>query len=247
MAIFRDGWPASTQANCTRKDRKIACKSGSAVAISLTLLFFQEALWRKQHSHFKKKWAPPPLPQNLDVPSSEPKDLAQIYRDLRKGREDAKNEPGAADFSYSEMEMRRQSDPWDTRCLLDAYWIVSDYGLRPLHSALCLIRLTLAMTFCLQSNEIKHWEAFLLSLGHLLNMNAQEIDSLSVGVHVPFRLLGAILLGLTVPAVRGRVKRRLRLVGETGNIEQASRVTTTDTTQKEAVHRSGTYTCNRFP
>ncbi|MFZ1177322.1 MAG: hypothetical protein WAO15_13855, partial [Mycobacterium sp.] len=31
----------------------------------------------------------------------------EIYRDLRKGLEEAKNEPGAADFYYGEMEMRR--------------------------------------------------------------------------------------------------------------------------------------------
>jgi hypothetical protein len=34
-------------------------------------------------------------------------DIAAIYRDLRKGLEDAKNEPAAADFYYGEMEMRR--------------------------------------------------------------------------------------------------------------------------------------------
>jgi uncharacterized protein YjbI with pentapeptide repeats len=35
--------------------------------------------------------------------------IAGIYRELRKGLEDAKNEPGAADFYYGEMEMRRLS------------------------------------------------------------------------------------------------------------------------------------------
>ena len=37
----------------------------------------------------------------------EPARLAAVYRELRKGREDAKDEPGAADFYYGEMEMRR--------------------------------------------------------------------------------------------------------------------------------------------
>jgi hypothetical protein len=32
-----------------------------------------------------------------------------LYRALRKGREDAKDEPGAADFHYGEMEMRRHA------------------------------------------------------------------------------------------------------------------------------------------
>jgi hypothetical protein len=36
-----------------------------------------------------------------------PARLAVLYRQLRKAQEDAKNEPGAADFYYGEMEMRR--------------------------------------------------------------------------------------------------------------------------------------------
>jgi hypothetical protein len=36
-----------------------------------------------------------------------PGEIAALYRDLRKGLEDSKDEPGAADFYYGEMEMRR--------------------------------------------------------------------------------------------------------------------------------------------
>jgi uncharacterized protein YjbI with pentapeptide repeats len=39
----------------------------------------------------------------------EPERVAALYRQLRKAFEDAKNEPGAADFYYGEMEMRRQA------------------------------------------------------------------------------------------------------------------------------------------
>ncbi|MFF7648401.1 pentapeptide repeat-containing protein [Streptomyces sp. NPDC007983] len=64
-----------------------------------------------------------------------PKDIRSIessYRQLRKAREDAKDEPGAADFYYGEMEMRRLSRKWGEveRWLLQAYWLVSGYGLR---------------------------------------------------------------------------------------------------------------------
>ena len=41
----------------------------------------------------------------------EPGQIAGLYRELRKGREDAKDEPGAADFYYGEMEMRRRARP----------------------------------------------------------------------------------------------------------------------------------------
>ncbi|MGW0370252.1 pentapeptide repeat-containing protein [Streptomyces coeruleorubidus] len=58
--------------------------------------------------------------------------LASTYRQLRKGREDSKDEPGAADFYYGEMEMRRHGRRWDEpeRWLLQAYWVLSGYGLR---------------------------------------------------------------------------------------------------------------------
>ena len=88
-------------------------------------VLFQEARWRKQHSHFRKKWNPPP--QDMPDSSLEPKDLAQIYRDFRKGREDEKNEPGAADFYYDEMEMRRYAVSQGSfeKLFLTAYRFVS--------------------------------------------------------------------------------------------------------------------------
>ncbi|MGW7008495.1 pentapeptide repeat-containing protein [Streptomyces sp. NPDC054933] len=62
----------------------------------------------------------------------EPAALAPVYRQLRKSFEDGKHEPGAADFYYGEMEMRRHADdiPRAERRLLTAYWALSGYGLR---------------------------------------------------------------------------------------------------------------------
>jgi hypothetical protein len=63
----------------------------------------------------------------------DPEDVAALYRQLRKALEDGKNEPGAADFYYGEMEMRRHDrtgTPLGERSLLWAYWLVSGYGLR---------------------------------------------------------------------------------------------------------------------
>ncbi|MEV6617327.1 pentapeptide repeat-containing protein [Streptomyces sp. NPDC051051] len=61
-----------------------------------------------------------------------PLQLAPVYRALRKAFEDGKHEPGAADFYYGEMEMRRHADdiPRSERRLLTAYWALSGYGLR---------------------------------------------------------------------------------------------------------------------
>ncbi|MER6010117.1 pentapeptide repeat-containing protein [Streptomyces bluensis] len=63
----------------------------------------------------------------------DPEDVAAIYRQLRKAFEDGKNEPGAADFYYGEMEMRRHDytgTPPGERGLLWGYWLLSGYGLR---------------------------------------------------------------------------------------------------------------------
>ncbi|MFG3140417.1 pentapeptide repeat-containing protein [Streptomyces sp. NPDC048211] len=62
-----------------------------------------------------------------------PEDVAALYRQLRKAFEDGKNEPGAADFYYGEMEMRRHDHagtPAGERFLLWGYWLLSGYGLR---------------------------------------------------------------------------------------------------------------------
>ncbi|MFD0314126.1 pentapeptide repeat-containing protein [Streptomyces flavalbus] len=84
-----------------------------------------------------------PAPDGTDV--REPAALAPVYRQLRKALEDAKNEPGAADFYYGEMEMRRHDPdaPGGERALLHLYWAVSGYGLRALRT---LGWLLLAMT-----------------------------------------------------------------------------------------------------
>ena len=89
-------------------------------------------------------------------PESEPESvvltpgvIAGLYRALRKGREDAKDEPGAADFYYGEMEMRRHDHrpgkaagrsrgrgvPWGAGCLLADLWLwSSSMALTWLHS-----------------------------------------------------------------------------------------------------------------
>ncbi|MFD4393772.1 pentapeptide repeat-containing protein [Kitasatospora sp. NPDC058478] len=77
--------------------------------------------------------------------TAEPHDLAAVYRQLRKALEDRKDEPGAADFYYGEMEMRRHSArvPRGERVLLHLYWLVSGYGLR---ASRALTALIVAMT-----------------------------------------------------------------------------------------------------
>ena len=95
-----------------------------------------------------------PHPDRAQPDSPTPHQITAIYRALRTGREGRRDEPGAADFYYGEMEMRRhavadvQDDskpltlnppkPYDStrptpraeRTVLFLYWLTSGYGLR---------------------------------------------------------------------------------------------------------------------
>ncbi|MFD5015370.1 pentapeptide repeat-containing protein [Streptomyces chartreusis] len=87
------------------------------------------ALWPRTPA---RSWQAGPNHGDLAM-TPDPEDVAALYRQLRKAFEDSKNEPGAADFYYGEMEMRRHSrtetSPGE-RGLLHAYWLLSGYGLR---------------------------------------------------------------------------------------------------------------------
>ncbi len=104
----------------------------------------EELQWRRSHSRRAD--------QTTDRHFLPALEIAGIYRDLRKGLEDAKNEPGAADFYYGEMEMRRlagrkptgaasksPAPSWAERLLLYGYWAVSGYGLRASRALLTLV------------------------------------------------------------------------------------------------------------
>ncbi|MFE9178520.1 pentapeptide repeat-containing protein [Streptomyces sp. NPDC007126] len=86
----------------------------------------EESHWRASHGY--RGWQAARSGTRLLTPRA----LTAIYRQLRKGLEDSKDEPGAADFYYGEMEMRRKDRrrPWGERALLWLYWAVSGYGLR---------------------------------------------------------------------------------------------------------------------
>ncbi|MFJ3363537.1 pentapeptide repeat-containing protein [Streptomyces anthocyanicus] len=99
----------------------------------------------------------------LDAEYVGPAQLAPVYRALRKSFEDSKNEPGAADFYYGEMEMRRHDrvgTPRAERFLLHAYWLLSGYGLRALRAlgwlaATMLVTIVLLVGFGLPKEDSK--------------------------------------------------------------------------------------------
>ncbi|MBD9731138.1 pentapeptide repeat-containing protein [Streptomyces sp. H28] len=122
----------------------------------------EERQWRALPSRRRSQragWGSPP-----DTITAVPglATLTAVYRQLRKAREDAKDEPGAADFYYGEMEMRRHSFRWrkSERWLLQLYWLISGYGLRASRAigwllATMLITIILLMGFGVPASQPK--------------------------------------------------------------------------------------------
>jgi uncharacterized protein YjbI with pentapeptide repeats len=109
-----------------------------------------------------RHWRVGPHHPNPDF-TPDPEDVAALYRQLRKAFEDGKNEPGAADFYYGEMEMRRHDrtgTPPSERFLLWGYWLLCGYGLRALRAlgwlaAAMLVTIVLLMGFGLPNDSPK--------------------------------------------------------------------------------------------
>ncbi|MGW4439118.1 pentapeptide repeat-containing protein [Streptomyces sp. NPDC004596] len=118
------------QGRCTFATTPAGLRHRGLVPVRYTLrqTLAEEQHWRAARGRAGAGWTPDPDGGEPLTPTT----LAPLYRELRKAFEDGKNEPGAADFYYGEMEMRRH-DPhisWSERFLLQAYWAVSGYGLR---------------------------------------------------------------------------------------------------------------------
>jgi uncharacterized protein YjbI with pentapeptide repeats len=109
----------------------------------------------------------PPTPGDTDstpvasatpVESPSAREVSATYRSLRKALEDNKDEPGAADFYYGEMEMRRRAaDRWSVeRWLLTAYWLVSGYGLRAWRALTALLVVIGVAGWCFTNDAWAH-------------------------------------------------------------------------------------------
>lgn len=181
-----------------------------------------EVGWRARKSLWKGRWE-----GDSDVDDSEPgrhqsgrrrelraAQVAGVYRDLRRSFESSSNEPGAADFYYGEMEMRRHSStvPLAERVILWLYWALSGYGLRASRALLGLVALIAAATVLLERTKdgLPDWSASLLSSlrATIPGLSVQaNLNKTGEAIEIALTLLGPVLLGLAILALRGRVKR----------------------------------------
>jgi uncharacterized protein YjbI with pentapeptide repeats len=254
-----------TEARCTFPRSPSSWRWASRITLA------EEHHWRENYYETqgmglrKKGWNPPhvrsPVWISPDSSAHQPTEIASLYRALRKSREDSKDEPGAGDFYYGEMEMRRHAKREEARrewrnhalgtwssaaseyLILSLYWLISGYALRAWRALTTLIVIIVlsAMIFAFvgfespkstsfvpvgvtrsgriiyeeQSDQsTTKWkqlpQATLYSAEaatSLLRAPSRPLTPIGGWTQVALRLLGPVLLGLTILSLRGRVKR----------------------------------------
>ena len=185
----------------------------------------EETTWRAARAR-SGRWKSPPWPGPGDQPEPlSPGFIAGLYRALRKGREDAKDEPGAADFYYGEMEMRRHdratgnTNKWRgraSRIVLAAYWLISGYGLRAWRSLVALAVVTALFAvafhyigFTTPPKPASYWTSVLYAFRSTISLTDSQVVLTAWGsfFQALLRITGPVLLGLALLALRSRVKR----------------------------------------
>jgi len=139
-----------------------------------------------------------------------PERLAALYRSLRKAFEDSKNEAGAGDFYYGEMEMRRHSTGTRRaeRGILWVYWLLSGYGQRAGRALAALLVLIATVAVLLAVWGQSPAEAAQIAVGAVvLRDPGTKLTEAGQWTVMVARVLGPVLLALAVLAVRARVKR----------------------------------------
>jgi hypothetical protein len=184
----------------------------------------EESAWRASRVRSGRWSTPPSFSPDNQAQAISPGAIAVLYRALRKSREDAKDEPGAADFYYGEMEMRRHDrgegrakGGWSrglvSRGVLTAYWLVSGYGLRAWRSlaALAVVVAGLAAAFrCWGFTQpVTYWKSLLFAFRSTISLTDAQVNLTAWGglLQAILRLTGPVLLALAILALRGRVKR----------------------------------------
>jgi uncharacterized protein YjbI with pentapeptide repeats len=207
-----------------------------SLLLSRRLIIWDELLLRSRWStpRDRRLWPVLDEPAYRDVEPFWTGDVGQAYRALRKGMEDARNEFGAGDFYYGEMEMRRIGRHLEARqrrrerwwggwlvsrgdhALLWLYWLLSGYGLRAWRAftaLVILIALTAAMFKAWgfpPDSHMGYADSVRFSLSEatsFLRGTEQRLTATGEWVELVLRFTGPVLFGLTVLALRGRVKR----------------------------------------
>jgi hypothetical protein len=139
-----------------------------------------------------------------------PERVVTVYRSLRKALEDSKNEAGAGDFYYGEMDARRHSRETRPaeRWILWFYWLLAGYGQRAGRALIALLVLIATVATMLTIWGQPAENAARIAVGAVVFRDDRtELTTAGEWTVLVARFLGPVLLALAVLAVRARVKR----------------------------------------
>jgi hypothetical protein len=187
-----------------------------------------EFAWRARHSRFRRHdWVIPGtrLTQAgpgegsegaVVLPELTAAQVSEVYRSLRKSLESQSNEPGAADFYYGEMEMRRKDRGLSRseRLVILLYWLASGYGLRSLRALACLVSVTLIGALLMLKAGLtgrghRFADALIAAAQSAMPGVAvsEQLTNWGKAIDLGLTLLGPVFFALAVLALRNRVKR----------------------------------------
>jgi hypothetical protein len=174
-----------------------------------------EFAWRATLSRLRSwRWRRSDTPQ-AKLRASE---VAGVYRSLRRAYESRSDQPGAADFYYGEMEMRRNSldagfPEW---AIVSAYWLLSGYALRAWRVCFWLVCLLLGGGYAMARWGFVFRTRFYTGFMHLVRSAVPGlrptyhdaiVSQTGTWLQIAFAILTPLLLALLVLALRNRVRR----------------------------------------
>ncbi len=181
--------------------------------------------WRARHTRWRRSdWSIPgtalepstTTPDAVVLPDLSAAEVGGVYRALRKALESGADEPGASDFYYGEMEMRRldKNVSWAERLVVLLYWLVAGYGLRATRALGWLLLAILGGALALMGVGLQNQDKSLAE-GLLTAVQAAipgvptvaELTRWGQVIDILLTILGPVLLGFAALALRNRVKR----------------------------------------
>jgi uncharacterized protein YjbI with pentapeptide repeats len=146
-----------------------------------------------------------------------PAQVESLYRELRRSLETKSDMPGAADFYFGEMEMRRWGGAGGTleRALIWCYWGLSGYGLRPGRALLVWLLLVAVgafglIEFQLPTSHATASETLLVAVRASIPgfVSATNLSPVGQWIETGIRVVGIVLIALFLLATRSTVMRK---------------------------------------
>jgi hypothetical protein len=183
-----------------------------------------EFAWRARHARGRREdWriegmalGPTNDPEIVVFPDVSAAQVEGVYRSLRKALESGANEPGASDFYYGEMELRRvdKRTNWAERLIITIYWLSSGYGLRASRALAWLFLVVLGGAIALREVGFRSpstafhrawlsaWESAIPGIGR-----TDQLTGWGRAINLVLAVFGPVFLALAALALRNRVKR----------------------------------------